>query len=341
MRTIYFEGDVVRMIDQTLLPGAVEIHTCADVACLIEAIQSLRVRGAPALGVAGAYGMVLSALAHKEVGFSAFCEAVSRDASALASARPTAVNLQWGVGEQMRVLERCTSAAEAVLALRESAESMARTDIENNKAIGLHGAGLIASGDGVLTHCNAGALACVGYGTALGVIRAAHEQGKGIHVYMDETRPLCQGSRLTAWEMVQENIPATLITDNMAGHLMSRGLVQKIVVGADRITASGDVANKIGTYSLAVLAHYHKIPMIVAAPTSTIDFGMADGAMIPIEQRPPDEVIWWQGAQNAPVEVDVYNPAFDVTPAALVSAIVTEKGVARPPYDRSLSAFKP
>ncbi len=340
MRTIYFECDVVRMIDQTLLPKTVKIHTCSDVSCLVEAIKSLRVRGAPALGVAGAYGMVLSAQAHEGLGFAEFCNALSHDAKILAEARPTAVNLQWGVGEQLLVLGRCSSSAEAAGALRESAHSMARMDIENNRSIGQHGAGLIDSGDGVLTHCNAGALACVGYGTALGVIRAAHEQGKDIHVYIDETRPLCQGSRLTTWELLQEQIPATLITDSMAGHLMSRELVQKIVVGADRITAAGDVANKIGTYSLAVLAQYHKIPMIVAAPTSTIDFRMEYGSQIPIEQRPPEELIWWQGAQNAPVGVSVYNPAFDVTPASLVSAIVTEKGVARPPFTRSLSAFK-
>jgi methylthioribose-1-phosphate isomerase len=218
---------------------------------------------------------------------------------------------------------------------------MAEKDIEDNMAIGRHGSTLIDDGDGVLTHCNAGALACVDYGTALGVIRSAWGQGKRIHVYMDETRPLCQGSRLTAWEMVQERIPATLITDNMAGHLMASGKVQKVVVGADRITASGDVANKIGTYGVAVLARHHRIPLIVAAPVSTIDFGISAGEEIPIEMRSRDEIVWWQGVQNAPEDVDVYNPAFDVTPSELVSAIVTEKGIALPPYTASLAAFKP
>lgn len=341
MHTIFLKGDAVVMIDQTRLPGSLTLHTCETVECLIEAIQSLRVRGAPALGAAGAYGVFLSAIAHRHRTHEDFVRAVSADADAIASARPTAVNLSWGVDRQRNVFLAAATPPEAVTALRQEAERIAEEDVRTNRRLGKAGAALIESGDGILTHCNAGALACVGYGTALGVVRAAVEEGKRIHVYVDETRPLCQGSRLTAWELQEEGIPATLITDSMAGYLMSTGRIHKVVVGADRIAANGDVANKIGTYGVAVLARHHGIPFYVAAPVSTIDYALPDGSGIPIEERDPDEVRRWQGVLNAPPGIDVLNPAFDVTPAYLVSGIITEEGVATPPFEASLRRFKP
>ncbi|HPR41934.1 MAG TPA: S-methyl-5-thioribose-1-phosphate isomerase [Candidatus Methanofastidiosa archaeon] len=340
MRTIFYEDGLVRMIDQTKLPGELVVHECGNVDCLIEAIKELRVRGAPALGAAGAYGVVLSARQHISEKSDQFLSSVGKDSVRISNARPTAVNLQWGVASQMGLVRR-NGTNEAVLAsLEENAERIASEDIDNNKAIGRLGSALVDDGDNVLTHCNAGALACVGYGTALGIIRAAHEEGKRIHVYVDETRPLCQGSRLTAWEMVNESIPATLITDSMAGFLMGQGKVQKVVVGADRIASNGDTANKIGTYSLSVLAKHHGIPMIVAAPTSTIDLSIDDGSKIPIEERDGNELRYWKGMQNAPIGIGVYNPAFDVTPNENITAIVTEKGVAKPPFKETLARLK-
>jgi len=341
MDTVAFGENGIEFIDQTLLPKELSVKTCTTIPCLIEAIQALRIRGAPALGAAGAFGVALSARAHSKEKADSFLKAVTDDANDIANARPTAVNLQWGVAEQMKLVDPSNSAEETVRLLEDNAQRIAKEDIENNKRIGDYGSSLISKGDGILTHCNAGALACVGYGTALGVIRSAHAEGKDIHVYVDETRPLCQGSRLTAWEMYTENIPATLITDNMAGSLMASGKIQKIVVGADRITACGDVANKIGTYAVAVLARYHDIPFYVAAPVSTIDFSIVSGSEIPIEQRAKEEITFWQGMQNAPEGIDVYNPAFDVTPSSLVSAIITEKGIVLPPYAENLLKVKP
>jgi len=341
MRTIFYENGLVRMIDQTKLPAELIIYDCGSVECLVESIKTLRVRGAPALGVAGAYGMVLSAQEHLSEARGSFVSKVKEDSEKISNARPTAVNLQWGVASQMELLQDDDANYHTLRSFKKNAERIATEDIKNNRTIGRLGAGLIDHGDGVLTHCNAGALACVDYGTALGVIRAAHEAGKGIHVYIDETRPLCQGSRLTAWEMVNESIPATLITDNMAGMLMRQGKVQKVVVGADRIAANGDTANKIGTYSLSVLAKEHGIPMIIAAPTYTIDYDIEDGSQIPIEEREGDEVRLWHGALNAPRDVDVYNPAFDVTPNGNIAAIVTEKGVVKPPFKEGLRNIKP
>lgn len=341
MRTIYLEDDVVKMIEQTKLPGKLEILECKSVDCLIEAIKNLRVRGAPALGVAGAYGVFLSALENMDNEKNAFFKNLIRDSKRIANARPTAVNLQWGVESQLRIVKEKIGKEETLEKLRSNALRMSDEDIHNNRKIGEYGSTLIDKGDNVLTHCNAGALACVDYGTALGVIRRAHSDGKDIHVYVDETRPLCQGSRLTAWEMVTESIPSTLITDNMAGFLMKQGKIQKIVVGADRIAANGDTANKIGTYSLSVLAKHHGIPMIIAAPTYTIDYGMPDGSFIPIEERSENEIKYWNGRQNAPLGIKAYNPAFDVTPNENISAIVTEMGIARPPYEKSLLRIKP
>jgi methylthioribose-1-phosphate isomerase len=340
LRTIFFRDGRVMMIDQTALPLLYRMHACETVDCLIEAIGMLRVRGAPALGAAGAYGVLLSALEHKDEERETFYRRVAEDGERLARARPTAVNLSWGVNAQLALLDPAMGPIEMIARLEDNAERIAEADVANNRRIGRNGAHLIDEGDAILTHCNAGALACVGYGTALGVVRAAHEDGKDIHVYVDETRPLCQGARLTAWELVRDKIPATLVTDNMAGSLMQAGKVDKVVVGADRISAKGDVANKIGTYSLAVLARHHGIPLIVAAPVSTIDFSCAGPDDIPIEERDGNEVRFCCGVQIAPMEVGTYNPAFDITPASLVDAIVTENGVARPPNERSLRALK-
>lgn len=302
----------VRLIDQRLLPERLEFIEASTVDELCDAIVSLAVRGAPALGVAGAMGMALAATT-----------GVDPDVAAerLKATRPTAVNLAWGV-------DRGRAAADPVA----EGVRLAADDVDRNRRLGAHGAELVPRGGRVLTHCNAGALACVGYGTALGVIRAAHEAGRGPSVWVDETRPVLQGARLTAWELGRLGIPATLVADVMAGALMAGGEVDCVVVGADRIAANGDVANKVGTYGVAVLAHHHGIPFYVAAPMSTVDPRCPDGAAIPIERRPADEVASIGGRRVAPEGVAVENRAFDVTPAALVSAIVTEEGVFGPPY---------
>ncbi|MHC1604461.1 MAG: S-methyl-5-thioribose-1-phosphate isomerase [Candidatus Methanofastidiosia archaeon] len=339
-RTIYFEEDNIKMIDQTKLPAVLQIHSCDNVNCLIEAIARLRVRGAPALGIAGAYGVLLSAIKNRNSDRNKFFDSIKADAQRLATTRPTAVNLGWAINIQLKILDKKISNEENIKALRKNAEEMAKKDIENNRKIGEFGNTLIGDDDSILTHCNAGALACAGYGTALGIIRSAHEAGKKIHVFIDETRPLCQGSRLTAWEMVCEKIPATLITDNMAGFLMQQKKIDKIIVGADRIASNGDVANKIGTYSLSILAKHHNIPLIVAAPTSTIDFSINNGSQIPIEFRDGMEIKTFLGVKNAPDEIDAYNPAFDITPAENIEAIITERGIAKRPFETSLRRFK-
>jgi methylthioribose-1-phosphate isomerase len=309
--TIAWKGDRVELVDQRLLPGElrlVEAHTVEE---LCELIRTLAVRGAPALGAAGAMGVALAEVRG---------ESVEEAARRLVATRPTAVNLAWGV-------ERTLAAPDRVA----EAEHIASEDVARNRALGRHGAALVADGARVLTHCNAGALACVGYGTAIGVVRAAHERGTQLSVWVDETRPVLQGSRLTAWELSRLGIPYTLVADVVAGSLMARGVVDLIVVGADRIAANGDVANKVGTYSLAVLARHHGIPFYVAAPTSTIDRAMASGAHMDIEQRPAAEVARIGDRTLAPEGTTVDNPAFDVTPADLVTAYITEEGVtARP-----------
>jgi methylthioribose-1-phosphate isomerase len=300
----------------------------------------MRIRGAPALGVAAAYALALGArefVGSDRVAFGAHLEQV---AAAIRATRPTAVNLFWGVDRARAVAtaalpDGIAAAQEALVAL---ANDLAREDVARNRRIGAHGAPLVPDEARVLTHCNAGALATVGYGTALGVVRGAVEAGKRLHVLVDETRPFLQGSRLTAWELQADGIPLTLITDSMAGHFMARGQVDLVVVGADRIAANGDVANKIGTYGLAVLAHAHGIPFYVAAPTSTVDSSLATGAAIPIEERSAEEVTHIAGRRIAPAGVAVANPAFDVTPARYVTAIITEEGVLRPPYGPALAA---
>ncbi|MEA2685244.1 MAG: methylthioribose-phosphate isomerase [Actinomycetota bacterium] len=317
--TIEWRDGRVRMIDQRRLPGELVMLEATTVEELCAAIRDLAVRGAPALGVAGAMGVALAAGAGLDLDTAA---------AALVATRPTAVNLAWGVA---RARAAADPTAEAV--------AMAGEDVERNRRLGAHGAALIPTDGRVLTHCNAGALACVGYGTALGVIRAAHEGGRAPSVWVDETRPVLQGARLTAWELDRLGIPATLVADGMAAGLMAGGEVDCVVVGADRVAANGDVANKVGTYGVAVLAAYHHVPFYVAAPTSTVDLACPSGASIPIEQRAAEELTMVGGHRIAPEGMAVDNRAFDVTPAALITAIVTEEGIARPPYGESLAAL--
>jgi methylthioribose-1-phosphate isomerase len=315
--TIAWCDGVVRLIDQRRLPGQLTFIEARTVDQLCEAISDLAIRGAPALGAAGAMGVALAFVTG---------EPLADAASRLKATRPTAVNLAWGV-------DRALAANDPVA----EAQAVAAEDVERNRRIGQHGAPLIPSGGRVLTHCNAGGLACVGYGTAIGVIRAAWDANRLATVWADETRPVLQGARLTAWELQQLGIPVTVIADGMAASLLGGGEVDCVIVGADRIARNGDVANKIGTYGLAVLAAYHHIPFYVAAPRSTIDLACPSGDAIPIERRSADEVSVIGGQRIVPEGVEVDNRAFDVTPAALVSAIITEDGVVGPPYDRTLA----
>lgn len=327
--TIEWRRGAVRLVDQRALPGRLRFVRCTTVDELCGAITTLAVRGAPALGAAGAYGVALAARTEPDR------RAVRAAARRLASARPTAVNLAWGVERGLAAFG--AGGPSAALA---TAEAIARDDVRRNRALGRHGAELIPAGATVLTHCNTGSLACVGWGTALGVIRAAAEAGAGLRVLAGETRPLLQGARLTMWELGRLGIPATLLPDGAGAALMAAGEVDLVIVGADRIAANGDVANKIGTYSLAVAARYHGIPFFVAAPTSTIDVATPDGGAIVIEERDPDEVLALAGVRIAPAGAVARNPAFDVTPARLVDAIITEAGIARAPYRRSLAAHR-
>ena len=313
------------MLDQRVLPKRVRFIDCATVDELCDAITSMAIRGAPALGAAGAYGVALAATTLPT------SRQVHVAAERLAAARPTAVNLRRGVEQALGAYD--VDGPAAALAV---AEAIADEDVRRNQALGRNGAVLIPAQAQVLTHCNAGALACVGYGTALGVVRAAVEAGKRVHVWVGETRPVLQGARLTAWELEQSGIDATLVADTVPASLMARGDVDVVVVGADRVAANGDTANKIGTYALAVLARHHGIPFYIAAPASTIDLDTPNGAAIAIEERDADEVRSIGAVRVAPEAIDAYNPAFDVTPAKLISGIITEVGVARPPYRRSL-----
>ncbi len=335
----------LRLIDQTRLPAHLELLTCAGAAEVAEAIRALRVRGAPALGVAAAYGLALGA--RETLGTDlplAPEEALARlraVAARLRATRPTAVNLGWALARGLAIAEAALAAggtvAQAAVAglparLLAEAHTIAAEDAAACRALGEHGATLIADGDTLLTHCNAGALATAGIGTALAPIFTAHRAGKRLHVYVDETRPLLQGARLTAWELRRAGIPLTLITDSMAGYVLGQGSIRAVFVGADRIAANGDTANKIGTYGLAVLAHAHGVPFYVVAPRSTIDATLAHGAAIPIEERAAAEVTSIGGVSIAPAGVRVVNPAFDVTPARYITAILTEAGITRPPY---------
>ncbi|HLI05261.1 MAG TPA: S-methyl-5-thioribose-1-phosphate isomerase [Ktedonobacteraceae bacterium] len=356
LRTVWWEESahavVVCMIDQTALPQELITLRLADEQQVAEAIKTLRVRGAPAIGISAAFGFALALYRYRKARdedadrtitpqeaqeVQEYLHSVS---GLLARTRPTAVNLFWAI-ERMQQCASSTlrdgcSLSQLAQRLRDEAQAIANEDFEACRQMGLYGASLIADGDSLLTHCNAGALATAGWGTALAPMYAAHKAGRAIHVFVDETRPVLQGARLTSWELQQEGIPLTLITDNMAAHFMRRGDIKAVFVGADRIAANGDFANKIGTYAVAVLARAHAIPFYVVAPLSTVDLKLPSGEHIPIEQRNPEEVTTVRGTPVAPAGVHVANPAFDVTPHSYVTAIITERGIARPPYDEAL-----
>jgi methylthioribose-1-phosphate isomerase len=333
---IRLEGDAVVLLDQTLLPGERVDRRCTTVPELCLAIQELAIRGAPAIGIAAAMGMAQAARMSTAADLAALRAELASARARLAGSRPTAVNLGWALERCDEVIAQAGEpdelrAALAALALRIHEDEVARC-----RSMGRHGAELLARGARVLTHCNAGALATGGYGSALGVVRAAHARDPGLHVWVDETRPLLQGARLTAWELAQDGIPHTLIADVAAGQLFARGLVDAVVFGADRIAHNGDAANKIGSYTLSVLARAHDVPCYVVAPSSTIDHAIGSGAEIPIEERAAEEVAHLGGRRLAPEGTVVSNPAFDVTPAANITAIVTEAGVHRAPFEQSL-----
>ena len=336
-RIIEWLGDKIRIIDQTKLPHEEVYPELKDYHEVIHAIKTLAIRGAPDIGVAAAYGFALAAQTIEASSNEEFLNKLRPMSEALAAARPTAVNLVWAV-ERMNTIAGSGSQVSQIKAdLVEEAQRIESENDEANRRLSELGAELIKDGSTILTHCNAGSLATAAYGTALGVIKMAVEQGKKVQVFADETRPLLQGARLTTWEMLKENIPVTLITDNMAGHFMSRGQIDCCIVGADRIAANGDTANKIGTYSVAVLAKENSIPFYVAAPVSTIDMAISSGAEIPIEERDPEEVINILGSvRTAPEGVKAANPAFDVTPNRYITAIITEAGIFREPYVESM-----
>ena len=336
--TLEWTAKGVRFIDQTKLPTEEVFVVCTTYQQVADVIRNMVVRGAPAIGVAAGMGIALGVKNSKAETVADLKKDFDRICRVIGETRPTAVNLFWAIRRMQDKFEslRVRPVAQIKQALIEEAQRMYAEDIAANRAMGRHGATLMPSNGGVLTHCNAGALATAGYGTALGVIRAAVEQGKKIHVYADETRPFLQGSRLTAWELMKDGIPTTVISDNMAGAMMKQGKIGAIVVGADRIAANGDVANKIGTYTVAVLAKEHGIPFYVAAPISTVDLETPDGSGIPIEQRNSREVTHIAGKQMVPDGVQIENPAFDVTPAKYVAAIITERGIAKAPYEESL-----
>ncbi|HEU5101149.1 MAG TPA: S-methyl-5-thioribose-1-phosphate isomerase [Roseiflexaceae bacterium] len=332
------EAGALYLLDQRLLPAQEVTVRCATVDQVAHAITSMQVRGAPAIGCSAAYAMVIALL---RSGASTTAQALEHLAAAKAqldAARPTAVNLAWATSRMLRAAEQRPEASAAALyvALRDEAHAILAEDLAMCHAMGRHGLALIPARGHVLTHCNAGGLATAGYGTALAPIRAAHEQGRPIHVFVDETRPFLQGARLTAWELQRAGVPLTLITDNMSGYFMRRGEVDCVIVGADRVVANGDIANKIGTYSVAVLAKAHGIPFYVAAPSSTVDFTLSHGDMIPIEQRDPAEVTSLGGQPIAPAGVHAAHPAFDITPHDLITAIITERGVVYPPFEENL-----
>ncbi len=341
VETLRWREGRLELIDQRRLPLEFEYVSCTDAVQTADAIRDMVVRGAPAIGCTAAYGVAVEAQRHAASTRAQFDTALEHAFEVLGASRPTAVNLFWAIA---RMRERHAqlrggpvgTEAGALLGL---ARQMHSDDVATNRALGVHGAALIADGARIMTHCNAGALATAGHGTALGVIRSARDAGKRVSVIANETRPYLQGARLTAWEMVQEKIPVTLVTDNMAGHLMQRGHVDVVIVGADRIAANGDTANKIGTYTVAVLARRHRIPFYVAAPLSTIDLTIADGSGIPIEERDPSEVTGFRGVRCAPEGVSVANPAFDVTPADLVTGLITEKGVIERPDAAKIRAL--
>jgi methylthioribose-1-phosphate isomerase len=341
--TLYWKDHKLYLIDQRYLPGVTDYRVCTDYRDVIDSIREMTVRGAPAIGISAAFGLVIEAEQALEEGCNAkqLSARLHKAGKELIMARPTAVNLSWAVKQMISWLDANIKLTpnELVSGLENKAIKIFEDDIANNRLIGKHSAALIPDKATILTHCNAGALATGGYGTALGVIRTAWEQGKAVHVYIDETRPLLQGARLTAFELYHEGIPATLVTDNCAGHLMALKKVDLIVVGADRIAANGDAANKIGTYSLAVLAKYHKIPFYIAAPLSTIDLSLKNGSEIVIEERACKEVTHLGSHALTAAGVKAFNPAFDITPTELISAIFTEKGVVKNPTSDKIRAL--
>lgn len=338
VKTIEWKNDRVIMLDQRLLPHREVYRVCRDYNQVANAIREMVIRGAPAIGVAAAMGVALGALKAPPKTFDRDFE---RILLALGKTRPTAVNLFWALQRMRQVYSENRSRSVDVVkrALKEEAQKIYQEDIAANKRLGKYGASLLRNAKRIMTYCNAGALATAGYGTALGVLRALKESGKEFEVIVNETRPYLQGARLTAWELKKEKIPATLITDNMAGYLMQKGKVDAVVVGCDRVAANGDVANKIGTYTIAVLAHRHGIPFFVAGPTSSIDVNCASGKDIPIEQRDGKEVSHIFGKAVAPKGIHILNPAFDVTSQDLITAIVTEKGVINPPYQQNIRTY--
>lgn len=339
--TIAWDGDEIVMVDQRKLPTKEVYVRCRSGNDVAKAITAMVIRGAPAIGVAAAMGLALGAARSAATGTRQFAVDFQKLADVLAATRPTAVNLFWAIERMKQALAAGVRAGEGVnelrARLRTEADAIHDADVESCRAIGRHGAALVPDGARVLTHCNAGALATAGYGTALGVVRGAVDAGRRVSVMADETRPFLQGARLTAWELVKDGIPTTVITDGMAAAMMAAGQVDLVVVGADRIAANGDAANKIGTYGLAIVAAAHQVPFYVAAPWSTIDLATPTGAEIPIEERSPKEVTHVAGTQVTPEGASVRNPAFDVTPARYITAIVTERGILRPPYPVSLA----
>ena len=322
----------VKLLDQTRLPAEEVYLDIADYRDMVTAINTLQVRGAPAIGIAGAYGIVLGALQIKAKSKSAFLTQLHKVANAISSTRPTARNLFWAVERMEQAARSCGRAENIISALVAEAQNIHAEEMEATRKLSRHGAKLIKDGMNILTICNTGPLAALGYGTALGIVIYAHQQGKKVRVIACETRPLLQGARLTTWECKKAGLPVTLITDSMAGSFMKRGKIDCVIVGADRIAANGDTANKIGTYSLAVLAKEHSIPFYVAAPESTIDRALKSGDDIPIEERKPEEITRINGVQLTPDGIDVANPAFDVTPAKYITSFVTEKGIIRKPF---------
>lgn len=341
MRTVFWEDNQLKMIDQRILPGRFEIVSFRDHISVARAIKEMVVRGAPAIGAAAAFGLALAGYESSAASGNEFLQDVRTASDTLKAARPTAVNLAWAVDRVMWVVQKMSAERtpeELRQLILDAAQQIADEDVEINKRMAEHGAALIEDGDTIIHHCNTGALATVDWGTALGVIRTAHDQGKRIHVLVDETRPRLQGARLTAWELDQYGIPYEIISDNMSGYFLKAGKAQKVFFGADRVAANGDVANKIGTYMLALAAHDNGVPAYSVVPTSTIDLSLAHGDLIPIEERDPEEVlgIQFQGERVAPVEAEARNIAFDVTPNRLITGIVTENGVVYPPFEANL-----
>ena len=341
IRPIEWDNERVKVLDQTSLPQDIVWFECSFPSEIAEAIENMQIRGAPLIGVAAAFGVALAAIQYKSKGYDEFIKAIKNVVNRLQKTRPTAVNLAWALNRMLNLANKNNNVKECCDLLVKEAQEIMREDEAMCRKIGEAGKVLL-KGDGVIkviTHCNAGALATAGWGTALGVIRSAHECGTLLHVYMDETRPALQGARLTAWELSQDKIPCTLITDNMAGFLMQKEKIHAVIVGADRITANGDFANKIGTYMLAVMAKTHQIPFYVAAPYSSVDLTLFGGDKIPIEERSSKEVTHIQNCLVAPIGINVWNPAFDVTPYEYVTAFITERGIISPPFKENIAAF--